>query len=56
MGPPSPGSRAVAKQVSDILQKTKGLKAWVTIGGFSILDYANVSNIVTTFMVYDDLG
>ena len=35
-------------------KKTKGLKAWVTIGGFSILDSANVSSIVTTFMVYDD--
>ena len=26
--------------------------AWVTIGGFSILDTANVSNINTTFIVY----
>ena len=26
----------------------------MTIGGFSILDFANVSNIITTFMVYDD--
>ena len=30
------------------------MPAWVTIGGFSILDFANVSNIVTTFIVYDD--
>ena len=53
-GASQPRVQRVAKQVSDILQKTKGLKAWVTIGGFSILDYANVSSIVTTFMVYDD--
>ena len=53
-GASQPRAQAVAKKVSDILQKTKGLKAWVTIGGFSILDYANVSSIVTTFMVYDD--
>ncbi len=26
----------------------------MTIGGFSILDFANVSNFITTFMVYDD--
>jgi HAE1 family hydrophobic/amphiphilic exporter-1 len=53
-GASQPRVQRVAKEVSDILQKTKGLKAWVTIGGFSILDYANVSSIVTTFMVYDD--
>ena len=26
----------------------------MTIGGFSILDAANVSNIITTFIVYED--
>ena len=29
--------------------------AWVTFGGFSILDDANVSNINTTFIVYERL-
>ncbi|MFA4901831.1 MAG: multidrug efflux RND transporter permease subunit [Desulfobaccales bacterium] len=53
-GASQPRVQGVAKKVSDILQKTKGLKAWVTIGGFSILDAANVSSIVTTFIVYDD--
>ena len=26
----------------------------MTIGGYSVLDAANVSNIFTTFIVYDD--
>ena len=45
---------AATQEVSAILKKTKGLKAWVTIGGFSMLDAANVSNMFTTFVVYDD--
>ncbi len=49
-----PRVQAATQEISAILKKTKGLKAWVTIGGFSILDYANVSNMFTTFIVYDD--
>ena len=49
-----PRVMAVAKEISEILKNAKGLKAWVTIGGFSILDFANVSNFITTFVVYDD--
>lgn len=45
---------AVTKALNDILHKTRGVEAWVTIGGLSILDSANVSNIVTTFIVFDD--
>jgi HAE1 family hydrophobic/amphiphilic exporter-1 len=44
----------VAQQVSHILQNAPGVKAWVTIGGFSILDFANLSNAFTTFVVYQD--
>ena len=44
----------VAKAQDAILKKTPGVNAWVTIGGLSILDNANVSNIFTTFIVYDD--
>lgn len=49
-----PRVMAATQEVTAILRKTKGLKAWVTIGGFSILDFANVSNMFTTFIVYDD--
>jgi len=45
---------AAAQEVGAVLRQTKGLKAWVTIGGFSMLDAANVSNMFTTFVVYDD--
>jgi HAE1 family hydrophobic/amphiphilic exporter-1 len=44
----------VATAQDTILKKTPGVSAWVTIGGLSVLDNANVSNIFTTFIVYDD--
>ncbi|MGD0827853.1 MAG: multidrug efflux RND transporter permease subunit [Desulfobaccales bacterium] len=53
-GASQPRVRAVVSQLSGILQKTKGITAWVTFGGYSALDAANVSNISTTFIVYDD--
>ncbi len=49
-----PRVQAVSREISAILKETKGLKAWVTIGGFSMLDYANVSSFITTFIIYDD--
>ncbi|MGD0960520.1 MAG: multidrug efflux RND transporter permease subunit [Methylomonas sp.] len=49
-----PRVAAAAKAMDGILKKTRGLEAWVTIGGLSILDGANVSNFFTTFIVYDD--
>ena len=39
-GASQPRVQAVAQEINAILKKTKGLKAWVTIGGFSILDAA----------------
>ncbi len=51
-GASQPRAMAVYNKVSDLLKKEEGLLAWVTIGGFSLLDGANVSNINTTFIVY----
>jgi hydrophobic/amphiphilic exporter-1 (mainly G- bacteria), HAE1 family len=51
-GASQPRSRAVAQKISALLEKTDGLAAWVTIGGFSVLDFANVPNVSTTFIVY----
>src|SRR5262249_12433643 len=51
-GASQPRSMAVAKKVNAILEKTEGIDAWVHIGGFSVLDFANVPNISTTFIVY----
>src|SRR5215813_5839981 len=51
-GASQPRSMEVAKKVNAILKKTEGIDAWVHIGGFSVLDFANVPNISTTFVVY----
>jgi hydrophobic/amphiphilic exporter-1 (mainly G- bacteria), HAE1 family len=51
-GAAQPRSRAVAEKISALLDKTDGLAGWVTIGGFSVLDFANVPNVSTTFIVY----
>jgi hydrophobic/amphiphilic exporter-1 (mainly G- bacteria), HAE1 family len=49
-----PRVAAVSKEVNAILGKTKGLTSWVTIGGYSLLDGANLANAFTTFIVYED--
>jgi HAE1 family hydrophobic/amphiphilic exporter-1 len=51
-GASQPRSQEVAEKVNAILKSTDGLAGWVHIGGFSVLDFANVSNISTTFVVY----
>ncbi len=53
-GASQPRSREVADKINAILKKTDGIEGWVHIGGLSILDFANVSNISTTFVVYKD--
>ena len=51
-GASQPRSQEAAEQVNAILRRTDGIAGWVHIGGFSVLDFANVSNISTTFVVY----
>ena len=53
-GASQPRSQEVAEKINAILRKTPGVEFWVLIGGFSILDGANVSNISSTFVVYKD--
>ncbi|MGO9017065.1 MAG: efflux RND transporter permease subunit [Syntrophobacteraceae bacterium] len=53
-GASQPRVQAVVKQLNEKLKATKGIEAWVTFGGYSALDAANVSNISTTFIVYED--
>ena len=53
-GASQPRAREVSEKIGAILQRTPGIASWVTIGGFSILDGANVSTISTTFVVYED--
>ncbi len=52
-GSSQPRVRAVVKQVDAILEQTPGVAASVTIGGFSMLDAANLSNAFSIFTVYD---
>jgi hydrophobic/amphiphilic exporter-1 (mainly G- bacteria), HAE1 family len=49
-----PRSEEVSAKVDAILKSTPGVASWVTIGGFSILDAANVPTVNTTFVVYKD--
>ncbi|HVN24760.1 MAG TPA: efflux RND transporter permease subunit [Syntrophorhabdales bacterium] len=47
-------AREVSDEIDAVLKKTAGISAWVTVGGYSFLDSANVPNIVTVFVVYED--
>jgi len=53
-GASQPRLLRVAYKVNDILKKTPGVASWVTIGGFSVLDFANVPNVSSTFFAYED--
>jgi HAE1 family hydrophobic/amphiphilic exporter-1 len=53
-GASQPRNREVSEKIGEILKRTPGIAGWVTIGGFSFLDAANVSTISTTFVVYQD--
>ena len=52
-GASQPRSREVSEKINAILKRTHGVGAWVTIGGLSILDFANVPNFSATFVVYE---
>ena len=49
-----PRARDVTEKIGAILKRTPGVAGWVTIGGYSFLDAANVSTISSTFVVYED--
>jgi len=53
-GAAQPRSREVSEKIAAILKKTPGIASWVTIGGYSFLDAANVSTINSTFIIYED--
>jgi HAE1 family hydrophobic/amphiphilic exporter-1 len=52
-GSSQPRVKEVSHQVDAALKKIPGIAQWVTIGGFSILDTANVSTMFSTFVIYD---
>ena len=53
-GASQPRAREVSEKIGNILKRTRGIAGWVTIGGYSFLDAANVSTISTSFVVYED--
>jgi len=53
-GASQPRVEEVSKKVDAIVKKTPGISSWVTIGGLSLLDAANVSNMFSTFVIYED--
>ena len=53
-GAAQPRVKRVSDQIDAILKRAPGVEAWVTVGGFSILDATNVSNVMTTFVIYQD--
>jgi HAE1 family hydrophobic/amphiphilic exporter-1 len=49
-----PRNRELAAKVSAILKRVPGIEAWVTIGGYSVLDGANSANISSSFVNFKD--
>jgi hydrophobic/amphiphilic exporter-1 (mainly G- bacteria), HAE1 family len=46
--------RQVSADVDAVLKNVPGIKGWVTSGGFSDPDSANLSNVVTKYVMYED--
>jgi HAE1 family hydrophobic/amphiphilic exporter-1 len=55
-GASQPRVRGVASSLDATLRETAGVKGWVTIGGYSAIDAAKLSTVITTFVVFDDWG
>src|SRR5579885_1832786 len=51
-GASQPRVREVARTLDSLLKATPGVKGWVTSGGFSALDSANLSNVITDYVMY----
>ena len=56
VGASQPRVQEVSAALDKIYKDVPGLKGWVTIGGYSALDSAKLSNVLTTFVIYDDWG
>ena len=52
-GASQPRVQEAAADVGTILGQVPGVASWVTIGGFSMLDAANVSTVFSIFVIYD---
>ncbi|MGE5218127.1 MAG: efflux RND transporter permease subunit, partial [Chloroflexota bacterium] len=48
--------RQLSAAIDASLKGIPGIKGWVTIGGYSALDSAKLSTVVTAFVIYNDWG
>jgi HAE1 family hydrophobic/amphiphilic exporter-1 len=48
-----PRVRAVSEKIDAILAKTPGVANWVTVGGLSLIDNANVNTVISKFPIYE---
>ncbi|MBU4231378.1 MAG: efflux RND transporter permease subunit, partial [Proteobacteria bacterium] len=53
-GAAQPRVKRTSDAVDAILKRAPGVEAWVTVGGYSFLDATNVSNVLSTFVIYQD--
>jgi HAE1 family hydrophobic/amphiphilic exporter-1 len=53
-GAAQPRVREVAQEIDGVLKQTPGIKGWVSIGGYSALDSAKLSTVITVFAIYED--
>ena len=53
-GASQPRVRKVAADMDGVLKKAPGVRGWITSGGFSDPDSANLSNVVTEYVMYED--
>ena len=53
-GASQPRLREVAADLDGVLKQTPGVKGWVTSGGYSDLDAANLSNVITEYVMYEE--
>ena len=53
-GASQPRVEQVTKKIGAVVKETPGVEGWVTIGGYSVLDSANRSNMASIFVMYQD--
>jgi HAE1 family hydrophobic/amphiphilic exporter-1 len=52
-GASQPRVRELADRINALLKTVPGLKGWITSGGYSDPDAANLSNVVTEYVMYE---
>jgi HAE1 family hydrophobic/amphiphilic exporter-1 len=52
-GASQPRLRELSADIDRVLKATPGVKGWVTSGGYSDLDSANLSNVITEYVMYE---